>query len=219
MVCPRRPLMTQVQHWAKMAQTDHVTLELWPWRSWRLWLVWVVVFHLHTKFEVRRPCRSECMWALMGPVTLTFSFDLETSMRVASKVGNLSSKFGHARPLGSRIIRYVRDGRTDWRTKATLIAPFPMGGGIITKPCSPRPVVFIDAPYFDCVARDCRLPSSSNVPVWCVYIGPSSCCTVEIGDGWHQATVVYLGMCLSNSTTSKNWTRFSHTDPGRWVLV
>jgi len=104
MVCPRRPLMTQVQHWAKMAQTDHVTLELWPWRSWRLWLVWVVVFHLHTKFEVRRPCRSECMWALMGPVTLTFSFDLETSMRVASKVGNLSSKFGHARPLGSRII-------------------------------------------------------------------------------------------------------------------
>jgi len=42
-------------------------------------------------------------------------FDLETGMRVASKVGNLPSKFGHARPLGSRIIRYVRDGRTDRR--------------------------------------------------------------------------------------------------------
>jgi len=50
-------------------------------------------------------------------------------MRVASKVGNLPSKFGH-RPLGSRIIRYVRDGQTDGRTKATLIAPFPTCGGI-----------------------------------------------------------------------------------------
>ena len=54
-------------------------------------------------------------------------FDLETGVRVASKVGNLPSKFGHARPLRSGIIRYVRDGRTDrqtdGRTKATLIAP------------------------------------------------------------------------------------------------
>jgi len=29
-VCPRRPLMTQVQYWAKTAQTDHVTLRPWP---------------------------------------------------------------------------------------------------------------------------------------------------------------------------------------------
>ena len=57
-------------------------------------------------------------------------FDLETGVRVASKVGNLPSKFGHARPLGSRIIRYVRNGRTDGRTKATLIVPFPTVGGI-----------------------------------------------------------------------------------------
>jgi len=43
-----------------------------------------------------------------------WSFDLETGMRVASKVGNLPSKFGDAGPLGTRrIIRYVRDGRTD----------------------------------------------------------------------------------------------------------
>jgi len=27
-VCPRRPLITQVQHWAKTAQTDHVTGDL-----------------------------------------------------------------------------------------------------------------------------------------------------------------------------------------------
>ena len=44
-------------------------------------------------------------------------------MHVAAKVGNLPSKFEHARPLGSRIIRYVRHGRTDGRTNATLIPP------------------------------------------------------------------------------------------------
>ena len=70
----------------------------------------------------------------MDIVTLTF--DLKTGVRVVSKVGNLSSKFGHAKPLGSLIIYYVRDDgrtdrRTDGRTKATLIVPFPMGGGII----------------------------------------------------------------------------------------
>jgi len=50
-------------------------------------------------------------------------FDLETSVRVASKVENLLSKVEHARPLDSRIIRFVCDGRTDGQTKATLIAP------------------------------------------------------------------------------------------------
>ena len=50
-------------------------------------------------------------------------FDVETDVRVASKVRNLPTKFGHARPWGSRIIRYVRDGRTDGRIKATLIVP------------------------------------------------------------------------------------------------
>ena len=62
-------------------------------------------------------------------------FDLETGMRVASKVGNLLFTFVHARPSGSPVIRYVRDGRTDGRkdgrTKATLNVPFPTGGGII----------------------------------------------------------------------------------------
>jgi len=38
-------------------------------------------------------------------------------------VGNLPSKFGHARPLRSGIIRYACDGRTDRQTKAMLIAP------------------------------------------------------------------------------------------------
>ena len=53
-------------------------------------------------------------------------FDLETGMRVASKVGNFPSKVGHASPLRSGIIRYVRDGRTDGRTdwqKQRLLLP------------------------------------------------------------------------------------------------
>ena len=65
------------------------------------------------------------------------SFDLETGMRVASKVGNLPYKFGHVRPSGARVNRYVCDRRKDRRTKATLIATFPMGGGII-KPRSEK---------------------------------------------------------------------------------
>jgi len=43
-------------------------------------------------------------------------FDLETGTRVVSNVGNLPSKFRHARPLGSGIIRYVRDGQTHGQT-------------------------------------------------------------------------------------------------------
>ena len=64
-------------------------------------------------------------------------FDLETAVRVASKVENLPSKFGHARPLGSRIIRYVRDGRTNGRTdrqtdNINAYCPIPTVGGIVT---------------------------------------------------------------------------------------
>ena len=43
-------------------------------------------------------------------------------------MGNLRSEFRHARPSGSPVIRYVRHGRT----KATLIARFPMDGGTKT---------------------------------------------------------------------------------------
>jgi len=51
-------------------------------------------------------------------------------MRVASKVGNFPSRFWHAKPLGSRIIRYVRYGQTDGQTVATLISTFSTGEGI-----------------------------------------------------------------------------------------
>ena len=70
--------------------------------------------------------------SLMGLVTLTFDlFNLETGMRVASKVRNLHSEFEHARPLGSRVIRYVRDGRTDVRTdKSNAYCFLPYGHSI-----------------------------------------------------------------------------------------
>ena len=85
-----------------------------------------VVFRLQ---QAAWPPGSADTVCLRPPLTLTL--DLQTGMRVASKVQNLPSKLGHARPLSSRIIRYVRDGRTDTtdgRTKATLI-PLPYGRG------------------------------------------------------------------------------------------
>jgi len=63
-------------------------------------------------------------------------FDLKTGVRVASKVGNLLSKFGHARPFRSGIIRYVRDGRTYRQTDGETdgqkqrLLPLPTVGGI-----------------------------------------------------------------------------------------
>jgi len=67
-------------------------------------------------------------------------FDLETGMRIASKVWNFPSRFGHTRPLGSLIISYVCNGRmdgrtdrwTDGQTKAMLIAPSLQAGAIIS---------------------------------------------------------------------------------------
>ena len=52
--------------------------------------------------------------------------DFETGMLVASKVGNLLSKFKHAKPFDFRIIHYVRDERTDRQTdgqKQRLLPP------------------------------------------------------------------------------------------------
>jgi len=49
-------------------------------------------------------------------------------------MGNLPSKFGRARPLGSEIIRYVRNGRTDGQKdgqKQRLLPPSLRAGGII----------------------------------------------------------------------------------------
>ena len=61
--------------------------------------------------------------------SVTQTFD-QTGVRVASKVGNFRSKFGFAVSLGSRIIRYVRDGWTDRRTdKSNAYCPLPYSQG------------------------------------------------------------------------------------------
>jgi len=141
---PRQPLMTQVQHWAKMAQTDHVTLTFalgghgtygWCGSSsfihipslkflgFAIWKIW-----------------SRCVSALMALVTLTF--DHETGVRLVSKVGNLPSKCRHARPLGSRIICHViiiiwfiKCSRPwlqrRWRQVSRGCRTFRTGGGLI----------------------------------------------------------------------------------------
>ena len=62
-----------------------------------------------------------CVSALVGLV-IFWPFDLETGVRVASNVGNLHFEFGHAGPSGSRVIRYVRDERTDGQ-KQRLMPP------------------------------------------------------------------------------------------------
>jgi len=65
---------------------------------------------------IRKIWRTIC-FSINGPVDLDlWPFDLETGMRSTSKVGNLHFEFGHARPSGSRVIRYVPDGRTDGQT-------------------------------------------------------------------------------------------------------
>ena len=65
---------------------------------------------------IRKIWHTMCV-STNGPGDLDlWPFDLETGVRDASKVGNLHSEFGHARPSGSRVIRYVRDGLTDGQT-------------------------------------------------------------------------------------------------------
>jgi len=53
----------------------------------------------------------------LQPSHLTVWPDLETGTLVAFKVGNIPSKFGHARPMRSGIIRYVRYGQTYRQTE------------------------------------------------------------------------------------------------------
>ena len=72
------------------------------------------------------------MSALMGPMTLTF--DLLTSKVVRESHLRWGTFVPNVGTLGIRVLElfamYATDGRTDGRTKATLNAPFPTGGGI-----------------------------------------------------------------------------------------
>jgi len=62
----------------------------------------------------------------MGLVTL--NFDLLTVKLVSELYQWWGTFFGIWALSSARVIRYVRDGRTDGRTKAMLIFPFPTGG-------------------------------------------------------------------------------------------
>ena len=62
---------------------------------------------LFVGLAVQKIWRTMCV-SINGPGDLDlWPFDLETGVLVASKIGNPPSKFGHARPFGSRIIPYV----------------------------------------------------------------------------------------------------------------
>jgi len=64
------------------------------------------------------------------PPTLTFDRLTLKLVRVASTADNLPSKFEHAMPLHSGIIRNVRDGLTDRRTyKSNAYCPLPYRRG------------------------------------------------------------------------------------------
>jgi len=113
-------------------------LDLWPWRScacgWCGSSSSIRIPSLKFVGLAIRKIRCTMCVSINGPDDPDlWPFDRETGVRVASKTGNLLSKFGHARPSGSRVIRYVRDGRTDrrtdGRTNAKLTALFPTGGG------------------------------------------------------------------------------------------
>ena len=121
-VCPHRPLTTLVQLYSIAPRrlrliTWPCDLDLWPSSSSRLWLMRVVVLYPYTKFEVRRPCCSKDMaydvcrheWA-WSP----WPFDLQTGMRVASKLGNFHYRFNLC-TLGLRVLQlfamYATDGQ------------------------------------------------------------------------------------------------------------
>ena len=74
----------------------------------------------------------------MSPPASNLDFDRLTLKMVCCEshlrpTGNFSSKFGHARHLGSGIIRYIRDGRTDGRRdKSNAYCLLPTVGGKIS---------------------------------------------------------------------------------------
>jgi len=124
------PLMTQVQHFVSRIKKRQ------RWDVQTMW-AYALTFGLgghggsssstrvpslkSVGLAVRKICRTMCV-SIHGPRDPDlWLFDIETGTRVASKVGNLPSKYGHSTPLGYRItgIHYVHDGRT----KAMLIAP------------------------------------------------------------------------------------------------
>jgi len=68
----------------------------------------------------------------MGLVTLTFNLlTLKLVCKSHQRWGTYYSEFGHAGLSGSRVICYVRDGRTErgWKDKSNAYCPLPYGCG------------------------------------------------------------------------------------------
>jgi len=133
--------MTQVRHWAKTAQTNHVTLRPWPLtlevvapvadagrRRPSLHQVWSSSTLPFGRYVTR------CMWALMGQVTLTF--DVLTFKLMCESRQRWETFLPNVGTLGLWVLElfamYATDGRTDGRAdKNNAYCPFPTGGGII----------------------------------------------------------------------------------------
>jgi len=100
----------------------HVTwpcdLDLWPWRSRRLSLIRVNVLRLWTKFELRRPSRSEDIGHLLcehqsawWPWPLTFEPQNSTISRVS--LYQVWTLWDHS------FLSYAACGQTDWLENPT----------------------------------------------------------------------------------------------------
>jgi len=121
-LCPRRTLMAQVQHWAKMAQTDHVTLR--P-RPLTLEVMAPVTDASRRPATVHQVWSSyalpferyggRCVSALMGLVTL--AFDLLTLKPVRESHQRWGTLIQNLGTLGLRVLQlfamFATDGRAD----------------------------------------------------------------------------------------------------------
>ena len=126
----------------------------------------------------------------------------DVCQRVAPKVGNLLSKFGHIMPLGSRIIRYVRDGRTDRRTeKTTLTAPFSTDVGIIKKGDN-----FFGPQYIFLIKNAWKVPSCTRPTaqgLHCRMLQIISCCNGRYRGAAFARSVVFVRRLTEEPGTPK----------------
>jgi len=82
----------------------------------------VVVLHLYTKFEVRRPFRSEDMTHFrsqhyVGLATLTLPFTLKLVRVIARGLDNIPTNFGVSRTFCCRLIsQHLSDASRDFAT-------------------------------------------------------------------------------------------------------
>ena len=95
-------------------------------------LMRVYVLHPHTNFEILGLIRSEDMAHFASALVGLRPWPWHIGLRVASKVGNLPSKFGHAGRACGFSNYSLRTQRTDRRTdKSNAYSPFSTGRGII----------------------------------------------------------------------------------------